>query len=136
VSFQETWPSTGFNNIGCWELAVSFESNGSSDPAATSWTGGHLLSITRNADGDWSLDLASKDFIFKVLSADVSVLQSSDGSGTTYLGEAYVDETATNGTSVRVFTKTTAGTKTNPGTGRRIFVRLLVTSSGIGYSYT
>lgn len=136
MSFQELWPSQGVNDIGTNWIVVSFESNGSSNPADSSLRGGFISSITRNADGDWSIDLVTKDFVFQVLEASCNVKQSSDGTATALYGEVYWDEDATGGTSVRVFTKTSGGTKTNPGAGRRIQVALLVKSSSLGYSYT
>lgn len=128
------FPSEGMNEVGSVDLVFSFLTVDGADPAASSYRGGWISSITRSAEGVWLIALNCRDVLRKVLWADATITDTYATPDTNpRTATVTYDEDATGGVLFKVATRNN-GTK-DDCEGRRVHVKLTCKWRNVDYNY-
>lgn len=107
------------NVPGLKRLNVSFEANGSNNPAAATVRGNYVASVTRAGTGKFTATMSGGFNRVDFVTAELDDIGSDDGA---YATCRIVDETAIP-LQIEIFTRAAGGTKTDYS-GRRVRLKL------------
>lgn len=117
-------------------ICFSFTTNGGSNPAASSYQGFGISSITYAATGKYTVVFTNADTMAKVIFAHAAVQDTSSPDTNAWAATCYWDTTASGGPSLQIQCRTgNAWTVADPTSGQQVSVMMVVSASGVGYGY-